>query len=570
MAETKTTSNQSFYPGVDIAGQAVNDFLGLQNQRILKDQALLKAESDLAVAQQKAEGDLQKEMLKQQTKAIEAEQKEREKERKQLQDLRADLPIQDGGLFNSHAQPVIQITNMMKEDLPGMIENLGVDGAVEKTAQVVGVKERLSKMHTDFLRTGNTLASKTGTDLDAEAGMIEGYDDVAFNESTRVANMGERFVATRDENYNYFIEDRGYKDASGNKIPGMGKLPLTDWSRMIEEQDLPGLFKSQPKLNYERTLDEAFNSIVADNKGGVRMPSGFKTDEAIDIFLDFNLEALTPSEKHKPLFNTAISQFAIDNNIDFNAVMNSPDDRTEALSLFRTKFKEKAKQFRGAQPSSSSSKKPKKSPETGRDVMEREGFGQLAPSSIPDVLKAFEDQQGIPDFATKVEGVVKTGGLKVSVPSQWTNKVEEGKQVSIEEAAFDADGRLYVSLAGSYAYNPYEDIPNAAEANIKAVEYKLDTKPKVLTARSPQYAEYLQAIGDELLSDTENQKVIKFYDWSASLPNGVGPDAANFYAGLMVVAKQTNPTFEKQVKESFETNVKGVTYDEIKSLFPGL
>jgi hypothetical protein len=215
MAETTKTSNQSFYPGVDIAGQAVNDFLGLQNQRILKDQALLKAESDLAVAQQKAEGDLQKEMLKQQTKAIEAEQKEREKERKQLQDLRADLPIQDGGLFNSHAQPVIQITNMIKQDLPGMIENLGVDGAVEKTAQVVGVKERLSRMHTDFMNRGNTLASKTGTDLDADAGMIEGYDDVAFNESTRVANMAERFVATRDENYNYFIEDRGYKDAKG-------------------------------------------------------------------------------------------------------------------------------------------------------------------------------------------------------------------------------------------------------------------------------------------------------------------------------------------------------------------
>jgi len=557
MAETTKTSNQSFYPGVDIAGQAVNDFLGLQNQRILKDQALLKAESDLAVAQQKAEGDLQKEMLKQQTKAIEAEQKEREKERKQLQDLRADLPIQDGGLFNSHAQPVIQITNMIKQDLPGMIENLGVDGAVEKTAQVVGVKERLSRMHTDFMNRGNTLASKTGTDLDADAGMIEGYDDVAFNESTRVANMAERFVATRDENYNYFIEDRGYKDASGNKIPGMGKLPLTDWSRMIEEQDLPGLFKSQPKLNYERTLDEAFNSIVADNKGGVRMPSGFKTDEAIDIFLDFNLEALTPSKKHKPLFNTAISQFAIDNNIDFKAVMDSPDDRTEALSLFRTKFKEKAKQFREDQPSSSSSKKPKK---TGENILSEKGFGQVTADKVQQVAEAFAGPIAGPvsPESMGIIGVATTGSVSVNFDDDFAAAIgAKSDGLTVQEAAFDADGNIFVSIEGSYGYNPYEEIPGAAEANIEAVEYKKQTNGFVINKLKPGYTAILQSLGDKLLSATDSRKVTDFYQGLDT------PSQANFYAGLMVLARETNPEFEKKVKESFNNNVRGITYDEL-------
>lgn len=569
MAETKKQqSNQSFYPGIDIAGQAVNDFIGLQNQRILKDQALLKAESDLAVAQKKAEGDLQKEMLKQQTKAIEAEQKAQEEARKEMQKLRADLPIEDGGMFMSHAEPMLQIGGMISDNLPSMIENLGVDGATAKVSQVDAITKALNKGHTGFLKQGNDLAGKTGTELDGEAGVIEGYDDFDFNESTRIANMKGRFVASMDENYNFFIEDRGYKNAAGEKVQGMGRLPLPDWSRMLQEQDLPGLFKSQPKLNYEKTLDEAFNGIVADNRGGVRMPSGFKTDEALDIFLDFNLNDKTASGKNKPLFNTAISQFAIDNNIDFAAVMENPDDRTEALNLFRESFKQKAKDFRKSQPSagsgSGSSKKP---PETGKDVMEREGFGQFSASGLTDAVKAFEDAYGMPERASKVEGVVKTGGLKVEAPSNFG--VEEGTQVSIEQAAFDADGRLYVSLGGSYAYNPFEDIDAAADSGIETVEYKKNTKSKVLTARNPQYAEYLQAIGDELLNDTENQKVRSFYDWSASLPNGVGPDAANFYAGLMVVARQTNPTFEQQVKESFETNVKGVTYDEIKSLFPG-
>lgn len=256
MAQTKKQqSNQSFYPGVDIAGQAVNDFIGLQNQRILKDQALLKAESDLAVAQQKAEGDLQKEMLKQQTKAIEAEQKAQEAARKEMQKLRADLPIEDGGMFMSHAEPMLQIGGMISDNLPSMIENLGVDGATAKVSQVDAITKALNKGHTGFLKQGNDLAAKTGTELDGEAGVIEGYDDVAFNESTRIANMQGRFVASMDENYNFFIEDRGYKNAAGEKVQGMGRLPLSDWSRMLQEQDLPGLFKSQPKLNYEKTLD---------------------------------------------------------------------------------------------------------------------------------------------------------------------------------------------------------------------------------------------------------------------------------------------------------------------------
>lgn len=568
MAET--TTNKSFYPStVDIAGQAVNDFLGLQNSRIAKDQALLEAQTDVAVAQQKAEGDLQKEMLKQQTKAIEAEQKAQEEARKEMQKLRADLPIEDGGMFMSHAEPMLQIGGIISDNLPSMIENLGVDKSAGVVAQVNAIKDRLNKDHTSYLKMGNDLAAKTGTELDGEAGVVEGYDDVSFNESTRIANMQGRFVASMDENYNFFIEDKGYKNAAGEKVQGVGRLPLAEWARVLEEQDLPGLFQSQPKLNYEKTLDEAFNGIVADNKGGVRMPSGFKTDEALDIFLDFNLNDKTASGKNKPLFNTAISQFAIDNSIDFATVMENPDDRTEALNLFRENFKQKAKDFRKSQPSTGSgSGSSKKSPETGRDVMEREGFGQFSANGLTDAVQAFYDAYGVPERASKVEGVVKTGGLKVDAPSNFG--VEEGTQVSIEQAAFDADGRLYVSLGGSYAYNPFEDIPAAADSGVEAVEYKSDTKSKVLTARNPQYAEYLQAIGDKLLSDTENQKVRSFYDWSASLPNGVGPDAANFYAGLMVVARQTNPAFEQQVKESFETNVKGVTYDEIKSLFPGL
>lgn len=559
MAET--TTNKSFYPPtVDIAGQAVNDFLGLQNLRIAKDQALLEAQTDVAVAQQKAEGDLQKEMLKQQTKAIEAEQKAQEAARKEMQKLRADLPIEAGGLFNSHAQALLQVGGMMSQDLPGMIENLGVDGAAAKAAEFKGVKDVFEKIHTKYMTLGNDMASKTGTELDHDAGMVEGYDDVAFNESTRVANLADRFLATRDENYNYFIEDRGYKDANGNKVLGLGVLPMADWVRAVQDQDIPGLFKSQPKLIYDKTLDEAFNSIVTNNKGDVRLPSGFKTDEALDIFLDFNLNQLTPSEKNKPLFNTAISQHAINEGITFDQVMKDPQERTEALQNFRESFKQKAKDFRNGQPSASSGST--RSGETGRQVLEDQGFGVVSTDRIMDVANAFAGDAAGPvsPESMGIKGVAQTGGVSVTLDDAFVSALEsESSSLSVQEAAFDADGNIFVSLKGSYAYDPFADVEAAADSGIQTTEYETGTKSVILNFNQPGYSSIIQSIGDKLLTESESDKITDFYQGLDT------PDQANFYAGLMVLAKQTNPMFEQKVKNSFNTNVRGITYDELIS-----
>lgn len=559
MAETKKQqSNQSFYPGVDVAGQVVNDFLGLQNQRILKDQALLKAESDLAVAQQKAQGDLQKEMLKQQAKAVQAEQKAQEAARKEMQKLRADLPIKAGGLFNSHAQALLQVGGMMSEDLPAMIENLGVDGAAAKAAEFKGIHDAFEKIHTKYMTLGNDMASKTGAELDTEAGMVEGYDDVAFNESTRIANLADRFLATRDENYNYFIEDRGYKDANGNKVQGLGVLPIADWVRAVQDQDIPGLFKSQPKLIYDKTLDEAFNSIVTNNKGDVRVPSGFKTDEALDIFLDFNLNQKTASEKNKPLFNTAISQHAINEGITFKQVMEDPQERTEALQNFRESFKQKAKDFRDGQPSTKKSSGG--SGETGKEILEDQGFGTVTGDKVQQVAELFAGDVGGPvsPESMGITGVATTGGVSVGLSDEFAANV--GAQYSdfkVEEAAFDADGNIYVALSGSYGYDPFEDMDSIEGSGIKVTEYENKTKGFIINKFGPGYATILQGLGDKLLSKTESEKIKNFYEGLNT------PSQANFFAGLMVLAKETNPTFEQEVRESFDTNVRGITYDEL-------
>lgn len=290
------------------------------------------------------------------------------------------------------------------------------------------------------------------------------------------------------------------------------------------------------------------------------MPSGFKTDEALDIFLDFNLNDKTASGKNKPLFNTAISQFAIDNNIDFATVMQNPDDRAEALNLFRENFKQKAKDFRKAQPSTSTGSS--SSGETGQDILQDQGFGTVSRDKVQEVAELFAGDVGGPvsPESMGITGVATTGRVPVNFDADFAAAIgAEVDGLAVQEAAFDADGNIFVSLSGSYAYNTLEDIEAAEEADIQAIEYKPETKGFVINFNQPGYSAILQGLGDKLLSETESDKIKDFYE-------GVNtPSQANFYAGLMVLAKETNPTFEQKVKESFNTNVRGITYDELIS-----
>ena len=153
-----------------------------------------------------------------------------------------------------------------------------------------------------------------------------------------------------------------------------------------------------------------------------------------------------------------------------------------------------------------------------------------------------------------------TGAVSVSLGDEFATSIgAEYDDFKVEEAAFDADGNIYVALSGSYGYNPFEDVDSIEGTGINAIEYENKTKDFIIDKFGSGYVTILQGLGDELLTETESDKVKDFYEGLDT------PSQANFYAGLMVLAKETNPTFEQKVKESFNTNVRGITYDELIS-----
>ena len=86
-----------------------------------------------------------------------------------------------------------------------------------------------------------------------------------------------------------------------------------------------------------------------------------------------------------------------------------------------------------------------------------------------DVATAFAGDAGGPvsPEAMGIKGVAQTGGVSVTLDDDFVSAIEsESSSLSVQEAAFDANGNLFVSLKGSYAFDPFADVEAAADSGI--------------------------------------------------------------------------------------------------------
>ena len=245
MAESKST--QSFYPQGNIAGQAVSDFIGLQGERVAKDTLLQKQQQAVQVAEAKAQGDLQKEQMKQYAKVIENQRKAQEAQRTAEQKMLNDLPINDGGLFRSHSDPILGMVDQFSSGYGDIIEAKGMDYAVSMSKQIDAFATQLESVHGKNIAKGLNLTTQAGRAITGQPGMVEAYDDVTFQNNMSELNTPGRFEGFIDENYTLMVRDT----KSGQS------LPAEEWTRG-QLETTGQRFISQPKLNYNQTVDELF------------------------------------------------------------------------------------------------------------------------------------------------------------------------------------------------------------------------------------------------------------------------------------------------------------------------
>jgi len=549
MAEQKTQG--AFYPpAYDLSGQVVNDFIAIQGQRVAKDTALAEAQKTLDLQQIKTSGEVQKEQYRQYGKLIKAQQDAQKAQRKAETEMLGDLPRDVAGMYNSQAQVILGFTDLFSNNLDKMIEEKGNDFAAQRAALYDSYADQLTKTHGSSFSKGLTLAQKgEAKSLTDTPGVVETFDLDALSEVTQMLNQPDRFSFTQDANYNDFVID---------KQTG-AQLPLEQWVRSQIEQT-QSAFISRPKLNYKRTIDEAFADSVTSSKGK-RVPAYAENSVALESWFDlhFGMEDLDEERmrdlQNDPFFMTAISQRAIDQGITTSEVLADPAEMREATESFKQVWSQKLKDLKSAEPPKKTSKA-----KSGKEVLVDSGFGVVNSDyeKLQEVYSLYDQVGPIDPESLAITGVVQANMAPVFFDEDFSTSIgAKGRDLKITEAALDSDGGMYVSLYGNYAHDLYEGI--SAASDISAIEYKSGTKSMILSIGDPGYNVIVQALGDKILSKTESGKVKDFYAGLNSV------DQANFYAGLMALAKQTNPTFEQTVRDSFNTNVSGVTYDELKA-----
>jgi len=318
-----------------------------------------------------------------------------------------------------------------------------------------------------------------------------------------------------------------------------------------------------------RTTEEFFNSQVADNKGNVRMPSAFETDQNLDRYLALNLQGPQFDEKSgnlirpaSPMFNTAISQRAIDQETSFQSVYNDPFESAQAREDFEEMFRGMVSDFRATQPKKGS--KSKSNATTGADIMEDAGFEGVDTAGIQQVAEAFAGDMAGPVSPTDfgLTGIATIPAVQVDFDDQFVEQVESepGKPLKVNRAAFDSEGRLYIELSGSYKVDEFADIDAARDAGITGETYKPGQSGVILDFADPHFQRVLQSIGSKAItSNSQINKIQAFYD------NVDSPSEANFFIGATLLARATNPDFEKTLAETINSNYEGFDYQQLKA-----
>ena len=541
MAESKST--QSFYPQGNIAGQAVNDFIGLQGERVAKDTLLQKQQQAVQVAEAKAQGDVQKEQMKQYAKVIENQRKAQEAQRTAEQKMLNDLPIDDGGLFRSHSDPILGMVDQFSSDYGNIIEAKGMDYAVSMSKQIDAFTTQLESLHGKNIAKGLNLTTQAGRAITGQPGMVEAYDDTMFQNNMSELNTPGRFEGFIDENYTLMVRDT----KSGQS------LPAEEWTRG-QLETVGQRFISQPKLNYNQTVDELFSEQTLNDKGSKRVP-GYATNTArLENFFDTHLGGEDPTSD--PIFMTAISQHALNEEIPVSQVLAEQSEIAEAVNGFKEDWTKRMQGLVSSEPA----KKTGSSKATGEQVVESEGFDVKTqnPIMLEEAKSMFMMGEGSIDSQVEfMTGVAQMpSGVRIQAPALLPGITDGSSQVTIQNASFSDNGDLYLNVSGTFDKIVTEGVP---EAGIDPVTKPgLDSRGTVIQLGDNTHTEALQAIGGKLLSETESTEVQKFY---AGLD---GFDQAAYYVGLIALSKGTNPEFEKKVRKAVE-DMGGVDYEKLQA-----
>ena len=539
-------------PYVDtVAAQVNEDFVTSQNERRDQKDSLLQGEQKLATAGQKTADAQYKARLKAEQDYLKSVEKQKAAAKKEESDLLKDVPIVSGKMWNSHAAPMVEFANYLRENISEIIEEHGVDGTyaiIESFSS--SVKDISSGFNPSFTQS-TLLAQNIGGDLGGDE--IEGTTQEEYDQRWEDFNNGNKF-SFELEGTNVMVKN------------SEGSVPIRDWASS-EYNNMITAWASNPKPNLWPGIATAFEKTY---KPGPRQDMGWLSGW-LDEKLSPNVMNL-PTSRDKKHYLTALAVYAQNNDITYEELadtsVTSVEARVAATEEYKEQYMEMARKNRAAAVSRSGSSV------TAESVMS-EAVGTPYGDEGTRSFLAEEFNLGIMPQDLEATGIIglattKPVDLNISataarrlniVPDTDSNTLNS---VKINAAAFSSEGDMFIQFKGRM--NKSQEEIDADQARLLALGIigeasteSLQHSYGVIEYGSDEWINAVEAIGAKRASTVSKKKAIK------SKYGDITDDRqVNFWVGLASLAEETNSRFINEVLSAVESE--GITIDEIRSL----
>ena len=572
MAETKKTSPSSglfFNPATNnVVGQAYNDLLYSQSERIKEEQTAATAAAALEKAQAKNLSDADEARRKLIKDQMEAAEKAAAAKKKELSTAIKNIDATPNLLWGSHGYALRGGGELLSANMPEYLEQYGVDHMYRKTEEYNKYLTEAQRIFNKTESLGRNKLLDYGEELEGTPGFLQGYNEEKYSEETSLLNQKDRF-SIDFVNGEWQFTDK----TDGSKYNG------TDWIKKIDAE-ANSKFQDLPMRNFDLTVVNAFSNF--------RLGTRLKTRENMVKHLDDELGRVGSA-----FYNTAVNELYV------NHLKENPEDQgsltfkefysmdnnglnkaLEAVDNFKEDWMKMWDDKMAKDQSQSGGRRGKTQEDLSKiiqgysisgSVNSDQNVMDLAAGSLSGV-ELGASGAALPPEALGLDGVSMlspqiTMGTDVDGWQVFKDTGVLSDEIKIRSAAIGPEGDLFVTFSGDFPVDrqqpdDYEDIRAAAGiVDDSDLEPEEDVATRTLEFATPAYNALIQKIGDKQVAGytpTTARDIVNAF------PDVANVSVADFYIGLLTLSKATNNKFYEDVLKQAESD--GINAEELKRI----
>jgi len=572
MAEKKKTSPSSglfFNPATNnVVGQAYNDLLYSQSERIKEEQTAATAAAALEKAQAENLSDADEARRKLIKEQMEAAEKAAAARKKEVSTAIKNIDATPNLLWGSHGHALRSGADLLSGNMPEYLEQYGVDHMYRKTEDFNKLLKEAQAIFNKTEPLGRDLLGAYGEELKGSSGFLEGYNTEKYSAETSYLNQRDRF------SMDFVNGDWQFTDSTdGSKYSG------ADWIKKIKAE-ADSKFQSSPMRNFDLTVVNAFSNF--------RLGSRLEVRDNMVKHLDDEL-----AKVGSKFYNTALNEFYVDylkevpedqeslTFKDFYLMDNNGLNKTmEALDNFKEEWMKMWDDKMAKDQSGSGGRRGKTQEDLSKiiqgysisgSVNSDQNVMDLAAGSLSGV-ELGASGAALPPEALGLDGVSMlapqiTMGTDVDGWKVFKDTGVLSDEIKIRSAAIGPEGDLFVTFSGDFPVDRqqpdnYEDIRAAAGVvDDSDLEPEEDVATRTLEFATPAYNALIQKIGDKQVSGytpTTARDIVNAF------PDVANVSVADFYIGLLTLSKATNKKFYEEILKQAESD--GINAEELKRI----